>query len=689
MEFFRGFCSNIFCVGGRVSILLKTNRLTFFLLAAIVMLGAFLRLHNLGRPALWIDEVTVVTYAEAKPTAWALIDEIYHSGLSSGVSGQHMPFQYACMNLCLRLYHALGIRVDEFWLRLPFALIGIAAIPLVFLAGLWAYNRRTGLWLSFLFAISFFHAYQSRDATSYAPLIFFLSLNFAGLGLVFRHGGNSKKMLALGLAMFAAGTFGAQFSHLTSWFAMVTEGLCIGVAMLWRFWKHRAPLNLRVRHVGLELAVLIVLAVASLPMFPLLLDAAHTSAPHEGDIVDHVTLPLLAYQCSIFGWGRGQGRLAIFAVAWVAGLAGAWRARGHRNAAILNFALIVIPAAIFFRALHRDFFPRYLSATFLPFLAFSACGLDQFGCWCEKRFAARKGYAMLAVPAFVVLILFGAQPFSALFSMRDKLMPMSQIRSWVEDHCPPGGLYVWRNGYHLREVPGDKPIAGRSPAFGDYPNAGIPDEVYAWRSKNTRSFFSRFPNAVYIVDPPVDERFWKWSMTDFAVNELVANKELGLLWNWGLSPHGYRITNDDGFVCCLNREEDVAKKLAQNGKPFAWPSGPKWQYVQAQDGQLFTLPTGEGAQLSVYLPKQKDEDYYLDVRGMAVDGGSLYAWVVKNGQAVTPCRLDFQKTSSWSGRLGPFRLGDGPSSIALTRQPAGQMNLLIHDFDLHAREGGG
>jgi hypothetical protein len=652
-------------------------------LAAIILFGGFPRFHELGRTALWIDEITIVEMGGVNRTPAGITREIFASGFR-GYSGQHMPFQYVWTNIFLRLYRAIGVQPSEALYRLPFVLLGIATIPLAFLAGRRMYGIGAGLWFSFLLALSFFHAYQARDVTSYVALMFFLTLGWCGLIPLLKDSSASMRSRIIDAGLLLAGTMGAMFTHLTAWFALAAQGLIAAGFLVVRWLRDKGPFSRRLAARRAELLVMAVLFAASVPflqLVPAMIGTTTTAEP--GPKPD--LWPMFVYQFAIFGWGRGQGRLLAFCVCLAVGLFLALWNRDTRPMAVAQLAMGLIPAALFFYALRRDFFPRYLTVSFLPLMGFAALA---FAVLAERirRSGARRAGAVIAV---LVLIAWHVPPYRELFAMRDKLMPMSQVRDWIEQNCPPGGLYVWRNGYHLREVPGLHPPPNRSWAFGVYPNSDVPLEVFAARANNVRSIFSRFPDAVYIREVEVDPRFGDWGMREFAVKDLMVNQSVNRLWKWGLGAHGCHTPESPRFLCCRNRPEDVRRLMDEARRPFVWPTGPGWRYIQTPDAQVFVTPAAEGAALAAHVPEGGGAEYDLQLRGAALDAGTLTAWLVKEGQWLTSHHLSFERAQPWQGALGPFALDASPSSFALSRYPLEQMNLVVYEMALRRRERGG
>src|SRR5262250_1049259 len=114
--------------------------------AAITAVGLVLRLRGLADRPLWFDEIGLVLRALGEP-------ELSHDG----------PWSV----LVTRLAIALAGSEDPFWLRLPSAVQGAAAIPVLYAAGVAAGGRRVGLAAAALLALSPLAVYHAGFARPY------------------------------------------------------------------------------------------------------------------------------------------------------------------------------------------------------------------------------------------------------------------------------------------------------------------------------------------------------------------------------------------------------------------------------------------------------------------------------------------------------------------------------------------
>jgi 4-amino-4-deoxy-L-arabinose transferase-like glycosyltransferase len=128
-------------------------------LAAVVLLGAALRVFHLGYQSLWVDELLTLEVATPKP-GYPIGQLLVHN-----IHGPLHAF-------VVFLFRALG--ESDAWLRLPSALAGTAAIPLLFL---WLRPRlgaRAALWGALLLALNPLHVHYSQELRNYAFAVCFV-----------------------------------------------------------------------------------------------------------------------------------------------------------------------------------------------------------------------------------------------------------------------------------------------------------------------------------------------------------------------------------------------------------------------------------------------------------------------------------------------------------------------------------
>ncbi len=473
----------------------------------------------------------------------------------------------------------------------------------------------------------------------------------------------------------AAGRGGKFFPHLLSWFFAATVGLLAALVLANRL-REKNPAHPLWSG---PLLIVALIAIAALPFikFPL---AAAGGAGIVDDVREPLTARLMAYQLAIFGWGRTDGRLAAFLIALVWGVIAAWR-RVPRGWFIAHAAVVVVPTVIFFTVLMRDFHPRYLAVIFIPFTVFAAVGLAD----AQERLAARHRFAGWAFALLIgaALAAWHRAPFQTLFAIRDKLMPFSITRDWIVEHVPPGGLYMWRNGYFLREVPGALQTPGRQAVYADHPNKGIPRQEFARRSEVARDVFRRFPETVLITEP-ADGNFYEhldlWTWTEqFPNSARFHDPTLAKLWRWGFSPHGYKMSDMAAFTARWRTPAEIWAERIRSGRPSVWPTGAGWRYAQTREGIVLASPAADDARLVAAV--STPGPYLLRARGTAPASGRLSLWLVRGGQWTRLSEELVGRSEGWQAAWGPWELAPG-DQIAL--KPLGEPGnfLFIYDFEL-------
>lgn len=132
--------------------------------AGIIGLALILRLHDLGRLSLWLDE-GITAYKMSLPIqklfAYTELDNV-------------PPLYYLALHAVRSWIHS------DFALRLPSTLFGLATIPVLFLIGRTLFDGRVAVLSCFLLSLSTFHVWFSQEARSYSLycLCYALSLLF-------------------------------------------------------------------------------------------------------------------------------------------------------------------------------------------------------------------------------------------------------------------------------------------------------------------------------------------------------------------------------------------------------------------------------------------------------------------------------------------------------------------------------
>jgi mannosyltransferase len=161
------------CMGTRVS---QSGQQSWLVLVAVIMLGAWFRLHGLAVQSLWNDELASVVYTNLPP-----IDMI-----RATARDVHPPAYY------LILWASRNVLGDsEIMLRMPSAFAGILAIAAMYVLGRRVYSAREGILGATLLAALWSPIYYSQEARMYSfVLLFTLVTSALWIGLVKRLSSN-------------------------------------------------------------------------------------------------------------------------------------------------------------------------------------------------------------------------------------------------------------------------------------------------------------------------------------------------------------------------------------------------------------------------------------------------------------------------------------------------------------------
>ena len=137
------------------------------ILIAILILGSFLRVHDIGSESFWVDESATVYTTQQK--ASGIIYDIY-------TTTKHAPKYYESagtppLYFVLANYWTKIVGLSEARLRLLSAILGIISIYLIFLIGKDLFDYRTGLISAFLMSINYMHIKYSQEARTYNWII--------------------------------------------------------------------------------------------------------------------------------------------------------------------------------------------------------------------------------------------------------------------------------------------------------------------------------------------------------------------------------------------------------------------------------------------------------------------------------------------------------------------------------------
>jgi uncharacterized membrane protein len=180
-----------------------------YILIAIVVLAAGLRLYHINFQSVWLDEIH--TLNEANPT---LTFSQFFDSLKA--SDPHPPLYFILARLSFSVFGYATIV-----LRVLSALIGIAGVAAIYFLGKEIYSRTAGIYASLLIAVNYFHIFHSQDGRPYALLFLTTVMSFTFLIRFIKS--PSAKSAAV-YALFASLMI---YSHFFALFALVAQAVIL------------------------------------------------------------------------------------------------------------------------------------------------------------------------------------------------------------------------------------------------------------------------------------------------------------------------------------------------------------------------------------------------------------------------------------------------------------------------------
>lgn len=309
-------------------------------LAAITALAALLRLSTLGSRSLWLDE----------GAEWHLMRMGFGRMLSGVIHGEVTP----PLSYCLEWLATRAVGSSETGLRLLFAVLGIALVPLVYALGRELASRRAGLVAAALAATNPLLVWHAQDARAYTLLVVLL----AASTLVAARG----RLWWWGLlAVLALAT------HYVAVFVLAPQAARL-------LWRHRRA---AVAPVAIAAAALVPLVVLTVSQDNALVSAwiGHTSLIRR--LAEVPAGFLVGYQVAL------PAAALITAAALVPVAAGVWLARGSdAGQALLALSAASLALPIVVALVGQDFvIVRSVIGSLVPLLVAVATGLGHPLAW--------------------------------------------------------------------------------------------------------------------------------------------------------------------------------------------------------------------------------------------------------------------------------------------------------------------
>jgi uncharacterized membrane protein len=133
----------------------------YFILAAIFIIGLFLRLFELARKPLWLDEAST-NFLTTQPDLAAVF--------TAASNDHHAPLHFITI-WCIKFFGS-----SEIMLRLPSAIAGALTVLVIYFIAKELYTEKSGLIAAALLAVSPYHILYSQEARMYGMVVLFIAL---------------------------------------------------------------------------------------------------------------------------------------------------------------------------------------------------------------------------------------------------------------------------------------------------------------------------------------------------------------------------------------------------------------------------------------------------------------------------------------------------------------------------------
>jgi len=204
-------------------------------LLAIVLIGLFLRVYQLGTQSIWYDEAFSISLSKMSLSQM----------VQATTADVHPPFYYLILHYWVALFGTSAVAV-----RLLSVLFGVLAIPMIYVVGRQLFNKEAGLVGALILALSSFNIWFSQETRMYSLMVF-LALLSMYFFLCFLQRGT----LALS-AGYVLSTMLLLYTHYYGVFVVIAQNIYIVTFLVLS--KHR---TYKLRHwIGLQAIVLALFA---------------------------------------------------------------------------------------------------------------------------------------------------------------------------------------------------------------------------------------------------------------------------------------------------------------------------------------------------------------------------------------------------------------------------------------------
>ncbi|MDA0989307.1 MAG: glycosyltransferase family 39 protein [Verrucomicrobia bacterium] len=631
----------------------------------IVAIGVVCRLIGLGNAGVPGDELEIWKWLQSGPSAFDILSgKVSHPNMFALLPGYTRAVQ-----------ELLGLPLTRFTLRMPSALLGAAAIPILFFCGRILAGRRGGLIAAALLAINPVHIQCSRETYPYVLSTTGGCLCLWALLSMMRCVGQEARVRWWSYILMAIGFYMMLNSSIAAWPVVITYGSLLLLGAGLKAWC-------KPRDVKAIIITVVIGAILCLPrMLPQLLkifgqkqaQAAQAGGKtHGADLFDPQGLTFFQN----FSWGSTVLRTALLCAVLLLALAWLWqnRRRWPTWTPCLVLTIGFLTTMVSRYSTGNSFLTRFL-VPLLPvyqlLLAVGFCYLLQSkGPVTRIRYQRPAGWMLLALALLLQL-----HPASLAMKMEGHPYPYARIVDWADANLPPGTPVLcdrFFDAFNEFKVNAPTNVVFTSTILNE------PKERYQqtnWRG-TAQAFLLNNPDAAFyeakMLWPHVGK--WDWPHGHFAnrisfIDEpFMALRRLGLNYRFV----GTMYTDEEwGRAIYYNTWDDLKRRAEKASSPALVSFGPGWTYTKTGDYRDWRA-MGHTAYCRIANLANVPLRITLTVQGAAAQGAKTVS--VGGGHAAT-----FPANQLSQQSLGPFLLEPGDHMLQFddANWPQRQTPLLV------------
>ncbi|AKJ65032.1 ArnT family glycosyltransferase [Kiritimatiella glycovorans] len=562
----------------------KTLKYTDHAFFALVLLAAaFVRLFRLGRCAFKGDTINYYRNAAAGTGVFEIWrDYPWHN---------QVPFTESFMLAFLKVFQ---LPVNHFTVRLPFALIGIGAVAVLYYFVRPRWGRITALLAALFCAFAPYHVYLSREAYYYAGVVLTSALALWAFWPVWTRALRTEPPDWRAFGLWWAASLLAAHTHMSVWPVFGVQWLMLA----WSAFKtHRADRDLLLQWSKPLVLTPLLVAVVLSPWIYRLFTASRLHPPgHEARFVEWLAsvagiVPVMTFGTQWFAllWLL----VPVSGVVWTV-WRGSEQVRPHTRRLLLLSAFQAVALLSVFTVLGKGYPLKhtYCAPLFAPVAVLTAIGIAGWGSWLT---ASRKTDGrIVAVALAAVCVALWLVPVRANVNLPGKTKMFRYVERWFESNAREQTPLVVADQLTAIQMSAAVPEKAYLTFLSPQGRMSDPEQrrkVQAFRRERLREMMDRFPSAMYVdyldhakMQHPGEST---WNPREFFAHTVVfTNREALTLRRWGVAPRpDFYGEGTEGMITRIhyNKAEDLAHRAAAQETSLLPLYGEGWSYVKTRD----------------------------------------------------------------------------------------------------------